>query len=101
VTPSRSVDDASALQALRFERDEPPIHLAVLNIVRPQGYAAESTRPSSFSDGSSVDPAAATARANSAEARLLRRPAHLLGVDYNAHVIESILKYVAPELRWR
>jgi alkanesulfonate monooxygenase SsuD/methylene tetrahydromethanopterin reductase-like flavin-dependent oxidoreductase (luciferase family) len=24
-----------------------------------------------------------------------------LGVDYNAHVIESILKYVAPELRWR
>src|SRR3954465_12016206 len=24
-----------------------------------------------------------------------------LGVAYNAHVIESILKYVAPELRWR
>jgi len=24
-----------------------------------------------------------------------------LGVDYNAHVIESILKYVAPELGWR
>ena len=24
-----------------------------------------------------------------------------LGVDYNAHVIESILKHVAPELRWR
>jgi alkanesulfonate monooxygenase SsuD/methylene tetrahydromethanopterin reductase-like flavin-dependent oxidoreductase (luciferase family) len=24
-----------------------------------------------------------------------------LGVDYNAHVIESILKCVAPELRWR
>jgi hypothetical protein len=22
-------------------------------------------------------------------------------VDYNAHVIESILKYVAPELGWR
>ena len=24
-----------------------------------------------------------------------------LGVDYNAHVIESILKYVAPALNWR
>jgi alkanesulfonate monooxygenase SsuD/methylene tetrahydromethanopterin reductase-like flavin-dependent oxidoreductase (luciferase family) len=24
-----------------------------------------------------------------------------LGVDYNAHVIESILKYVAPDLGWR
>jgi hypothetical protein len=24
-----------------------------------------------------------------------------LGVDYNAHVLESILKYVAPGLAWR
>ena len=24
-----------------------------------------------------------------------------LGVDYNAHVIESILAYVAPDLGWR
>ncbi|MDN6301057.1 MAG: LLM class flavin-dependent oxidoreductase, partial [Micrococcaceae bacterium] len=24
-----------------------------------------------------------------------------LGVDYNAHVIESILKHVAPQLGWR
>ncbi len=24
-----------------------------------------------------------------------------LGVDYNAHVIEAILKYVAPALGWR
>ena len=24
-----------------------------------------------------------------------------LGVDYNAHVLESILRYVAPELGWR
>jgi hypothetical protein len=24
-----------------------------------------------------------------------------LGVDYNAHAIESILKYVAPEVGWR
>jgi hypothetical protein len=24
-----------------------------------------------------------------------------LGVDYNAHVLEAILKYVAPGLGWR
>ncbi|HEX7067491.1 MAG TPA: LLM class flavin-dependent oxidoreductase, partial [Candidatus Limnocylindria bacterium] len=24
-----------------------------------------------------------------------------LGVDYNAHAVESILTYVAPELGWR
>jgi hypothetical protein len=24
-----------------------------------------------------------------------------LGVAYNAHIIESIVKYVAPELGWR
>jgi hypothetical protein len=24
-----------------------------------------------------------------------------LGVDYNAHVIETILKHVAPRLAWR
>jgi hypothetical protein len=24
-----------------------------------------------------------------------------LGIDYNAHVIEAILKHVAPELGWR
>jgi len=24
-----------------------------------------------------------------------------LGVDYNAHVIEAILKYVAPAMGWR
>jgi len=24
-----------------------------------------------------------------------------LGVDYNAHMLDSILKYVAPELGWR
>lgn len=34
-------------------------------------------------------------------ARQLSSPFPLLGVDYNAHVIESILKYVAPALGWR
>ena len=32
---------------------------------------------------------------------LLMTIPNTLGVDYNAHVIESILKYVAPELGWR
>ena len=35
-----------------------------------------------------------------ADTLLLTVP-NMLGVDYNAHVIESILKYVAPELGWR
>ena len=35
-----------------------------------------------------------------ADTLLLTAPSQL-GVDYNAHVIESILKYVAPELGWR
>jgi hypothetical protein len=24
-----------------------------------------------------------------------------LGVDYNAHVLDSVLRYVAPDLGWR
>src|ERR1700724_637207 len=35
-----------------------------------------------------------------ADALLLTIP-NQLGVEYNAHVLESILKYVAPELGWR
>jgi alkanesulfonate monooxygenase SsuD/methylene tetrahydromethanopterin reductase-like flavin-dependent oxidoreductase (luciferase family) len=35
-----------------------------------------------------------------ADTLLLTIP-NTLGVEYNAHVIESILKYVAPELGWR
>src|SRR4029078_7315285 len=35
-----------------------------------------------------------------ADTLLLTVP-NTLGVNYNAHVIESILKYVAPELGWR
>ena len=37
---------------------------------------------------------------SAADTLLLTVP-NQLGVDYNAHVIESILKYVAPELGWR
>ena len=39
--------------------------------------------------------------AMAAAATLLLTVPNQLGVDYNAHAIESILKYVAPELGWR
>jgi hypothetical protein len=35
-----------------------------------------------------------------ADTPLLTVP-NTLGVDYNAHVIESVLKYVAPQFSWR
>jgi hypothetical protein len=35
-----------------------------------------------------------------ADTLLLTVP-NTLGVEYNAHIIESILKFVAPELGWR
>jgi len=35
-----------------------------------------------------------------ADTLLLTVP-NTLGVDYNAHVIDSVLKYIAPELGWR
>ena len=38
---------------------------------------------------------------SSAADTLLLTVPNQLGVDYNAHAIESILKYVAPDLGWR
>jgi len=43
----------------------------------------------------------ATDEAIAAADTLLLTVPNTLGVDDNAHVIESILKYVAPELGWR
>ena len=48
--------------------------------------------------------ASLSARADTAIAAadtLLLTVPNQLGVDYNAHVIESILKHVAPALGWR
>ena len=47
-----------------------------------------------------VEALAADEAIAAADTLLLTVP-NTLGVDYNAHVIESILKYVAPELGWR
>jgi alkanesulfonate monooxygenase SsuD/methylene tetrahydromethanopterin reductase-like flavin-dependent oxidoreductase (luciferase family) len=55
-------------------------------------YAAE---PNVLVKQLAADEAIATA-----DTLLLTVP-NQLGVDYNAHAIESILKYVAPELGWR
>jgi len=43
----------------------------------------------------------ATDEAIAAADTLLLTVPNTLGADYNAHVIESILKYVAPQLGWR
>ena len=49
-----------------------------------------------------VDPVAVVAdEAIAAADTLLLTVPNTLGVDYNAHVIESILKFVAPPLGWR
>jgi len=39
--------------------------------------------------------------ARAARVTLLLTIPNQLGVDYNAHLLDSILKYVAPELGWR
>ena len=57
-----------------------------------RSYAAE--------PGTLVKQLAADEAIAAADTLLLTVP-NQLGVDYNAHVIESILKYVAPELGWR
>lgn len=57
-----------------------------------RSYAAE--------PGALVKQLAADEAIAAADTLLLTVP-NQLGVDYNAHVIESILKYVAPELGWR
>ncbi|HET7849621.1 MAG TPA: LLM class flavin-dependent oxidoreductase, partial [Pseudolabrys sp.] len=57
-----------------------------------RSYAAE---PNALIDELKGDEAIAEA-----DTLLLTVP-NQLGVDYNAHVIEAILKYVAPGLGWR
>jgi alkanesulfonate monooxygenase SsuD/methylene tetrahydromethanopterin reductase-like flavin-dependent oxidoreductase (luciferase family) len=57
-----------------------------------RSYAAE---PEALVKDLSADEAIAAADT------LLVTVPNTLGVDYNAHVIESILKYVAPDLGWR
>jgi alkanesulfonate monooxygenase SsuD/methylene tetrahydromethanopterin reductase-like flavin-dependent oxidoreductase (luciferase family) len=69
------------------------------------GYIDANTR-AIFGRSYAAEPAAlikqlAEDEAIAAADTLLLTVPNQLGVDYNAHVIESILKYVAPELGWR
>ncbi len=57
-----------------------------------RSYAAE--------PGELVKQLAADEAIAAADTLLLTVP-NQLGVEYNAHAIESILRYVAPELGWR
>jgi len=69
------------------------------------GFIDESTR-AIFGRGYAAEPEAlikqlaADEAVTEADTLLLTVP-NQLGVDYNVHVIESILKHVAPALGWR
>jgi alkanesulfonate monooxygenase SsuD/methylene tetrahydromethanopterin reductase-like flavin-dependent oxidoreductase (luciferase family) len=98
VSVSRSifplVDDRDRAYFGRDGRDRDQIGYIDANTraIFGRSYAAE---PESLVRELAADEAIAAADT------LLVTVPNTLGVDYNAHVIESILKYVAPELGWR
>src|SRR5450631_98014 len=98
VSVSRSVfalvDDRDRAYFGRETRDQDQIGLIDANTraIFGRSYAAE---PDVLVKELAADEAVAAA-----DTLLLTVP-NTLGVDYNAHVIESILKYVAPALGWR
>ena len=98
VSVSRSifalVDDRDRAYFGRDARDQDQVGYIDANTraIFGRSYAAE---PDVLVKELAADEAIAAA-----DTLLLTVP-NTLGVDYNAHVIESILKYVAPELGWR
>src|SRR5476651_999693 len=98
VSVSRSVfalvDDRDRAYFGRETRDQDQIGFIDANTraIFGRSYAAE---PDVLVKELATDEAIAVA-----DTLLLTVP-NTLGVDYNAHAIESILKYVAPELGWR
>lgn len=74
------------------ERDQIGMIDANTRAIFGRGYAAE---PDKLIEELRTDEAIAEA-----DTLLLTVP-NMLGVDYNAHVIESILTHVAPALGWR
>jgi alkanesulfonate monooxygenase SsuD/methylene tetrahydromethanopterin reductase-like flavin-dependent oxidoreductase (luciferase family) len=69
------------------------------------GYIDENTR-AIFGRSYAAEPEALIAQLTEDEAvaeadTLLLTVPNQLGVEYNAHVIEAILKYIAPALGWR
>jgi alkanesulfonate monooxygenase SsuD/methylene tetrahydromethanopterin reductase-like flavin-dependent oxidoreductase (luciferase family) len=98
VSVSRSifplVDDRDRAYFGRDERDQDQIGFIDANTraIFGRSYVGE---PDALVRELGADEAIAAA-----DTLLLTVP-NTLGVDYNAHVIESTLKYVAPELGWR
>ena len=98
VSVSRSifplVDDRDQAYFGRDARDQDQVGYIDANTraIFGRSYAAE---PDVLVKELAADEAIAAA-----DTLLLTVP-NTLGVDYNAHVIESILEYVAPQLRWR
>src|SRR5476649_1497544 len=98
VSVSRSVfalvDDRDRAYFGRETRDQDQVGFIDANTraIFGRSYAAE---PDVLVKELAADEAIAVA-----DTLLLTVP-NTLGVDYNAHAIESILKYVAPELGWR
>jgi alkanesulfonate monooxygenase SsuD/methylene tetrahydromethanopterin reductase-like flavin-dependent oxidoreductase (luciferase family) len=98
VSVSRSifalVDDRDRMYFGRDARDRDQVGYidADTRAIFGRSYAAE---PDVLVKELAADEAIAAA-----DTLLLTVP-NTLGVDYNAHVIEAILKYVAPELAWR
>jgi hypothetical protein len=96
VSVSRSifalVDDRDRAYFGRDARDQDQIGYIHANTraIFGRSYAAE--------DDVLVKELATDEAIAAADTLLLTVPNTLLGVDYNAHVIESILKYVAPQL---
>jgi alkanesulfonate monooxygenase SsuD/methylene tetrahydromethanopterin reductase-like flavin-dependent oxidoreductase (luciferase family) len=88
------VDDRDRVYFGRDQRDQDQIGLIDANTraIFGRSYVGE---PNALVKGLAADEAIAAADT------LLVTVPNTLGVDYNAHVIESILKYVAPELAWR
>jgi alkanesulfonate monooxygenase SsuD/methylene tetrahydromethanopterin reductase-like flavin-dependent oxidoreductase (luciferase family) len=98
VSVSRSifplVDDRDRAYFGRDARDHDQVGYIDANTraIFGRSYAAE---PDVLAEELAADQAIAAA-----DTLLLTVP-NTLGVDYNAHVIESILKHVAPQLGWR
>lgn len=98
VSVSRSVfplvDDRDRAYFGRDARDQDKIGYidADTRAIFGRSYAAEPDRL--------IQQLAADEAIAAADTLLLTVP-NTLGVDYNAHVIESVLKYVAPGLGWR
>jgi len=97
VSVSRSifalVDDRDRMYFGRDAHDRDQVgYIDAMRAIFGRSYAAE---PDVLVKQLAGDEAIATADT------LLVTVPNTLGVDYNAHAIESILKYVAPELGWR